>query len=162
MSILDKFCGFKTAYFVDADTHPALADLIAEDELFDVMATVALPDGWEFEGQDISGAAGYVITFNVAGLPNTGDMESIAAIMDRLNKAKAARQWNEANIFNTETFQDWSVYDLNEGMVAIAFDLWERGGMKGDYGRIADMMNIASAPHGFNPQGWTPELMKAG
>lgn len=143
MGIEKHFCGFKTAFFVDASYDEGLAELISDDidRFFTLMGKEDLPEGWEFRGTDESGAAGYVVTFDIDGFPNETDMEAIKTIMDKYDAMIKKEKWEAENIFSLETFEDWSVYELTEEIESEARRLWDTGL---DYAELSEKMGIGS------------------
>ena len=82
-----NFCQFKTAYMIDPsdDELDPFADAISDDYVFEVMRNVKLPTGWEFRGTDISGAAGYVILFDINDtVPTSEQLDQVDAIMRKV------------------------------------------------------------------------------
>lgn len=79
-----NFCQFKTAYMIDPadDELDPISDAICEDYIFEVMNQVKFPTGWDFRGTDISGAAGYVILFDIEDtVPTAEQLDQVDAIM---------------------------------------------------------------------------------
>lgn len=62
---------------------------------------VELPEFWEFTGSGISGAAGFILTFEISQLPLKEDAEKVVDILYQLEEkakklyAEKERKWNE-------------------------------------------------------------------
>jgi hypothetical protein len=97
---LENFCQYKTAYLLDENFH-YIVNCIIDDDLFRLFEGVELPEGWEYIGHGISGAAGFIITFEISELPLKQDAEKIVDILYQLEEkakkifAEKERKWNE-------------------------------------------------------------------
>lgn len=97
MSIPNNFCGFKTAYLIPVD--PAwgnkLSDMIADctNEIFGLDDMLLY--GWEVRGTDISGAAGFVITFDIEHAPKDEEMVYIEKAIMAFGGDSDAKKWLE-------------------------------------------------------------------
>ena len=72
----NNFCQFKTAYLLGDDFY-YLTDAAADGSVFYVLKDSNLPAGWEFMGTSISGAAGFILLFDILHLPKESDMEEV-------------------------------------------------------------------------------------
>ena len=84
MKISDEWCGFKAAVLIspscDEFDFDKISSLINDDhQIFAAINNDELPDGWEFTETDISGAAGYVLVFDVA-MSNMPTVEAIKQV----------------------------------------------------------------------------------
>lgn len=82
-----NFCQFKTAYIVDPDDSELdpLSDRICDDTLSYIIKDDELPDGWTFRGTDISGAAGFVLTFDIEDImPTVYQLDQVDNYIRRL------------------------------------------------------------------------------
>lgn len=152
------FCGFKTAFFV-GDQYDNVGEMIANDldEFFSYMTYDAeLPEGWEFTGTDISGAAGFVVTFDLSGLPTEYDMAEVVNVFDALEEIQKQKKWKEDNIFDADEFENWSIYDVTAEMVKRAEAMWNDGDK--DYGNISEALSVDSK-RAIDESPWTPALI---
>ncbi len=62
-----NWCQIKTALLLPI--HHEMTEACGDDTIFDYDWNAILPEGWDFKGSDISGAAGYVLLFEVDHLP---------------------------------------------------------------------------------------------
>lgn len=85
-----SWCGFKTAYLLD-ENYPNLSDGVANDWIWEAMNHETFPVGWHFTGTDVSGAAGFVLVFEIDKTPRTLDcnvVEAVLQMMERKHKRK--------------------------------------------------------------------------
>jgi len=80
MSLSDKWCQVKTAFLLDV--HSALTDACADDTIFDYDWKDILPKGWEMKNTDISGAAGFVLIFEIEHVPSEAEFLRVQQIIE--------------------------------------------------------------------------------
>lgn len=84
MNSINNFCQFKTAYLI-TNNFPNVMDAIIDHTIFDLFNDIELPLNWEFTGTDISGAAGFVLVFEIEdGIPTKKQMLEIDKIIKKL------------------------------------------------------------------------------
>lgn len=73
-----NFCQFKTAYLLDRNDFPNIVNDIIENDVFRLFEdSVTLPTEWELTGTDISGAAGFVLVFDIYHAPTQNDLNQV-------------------------------------------------------------------------------------
>ncbi len=159
---MNNFCGFKTAYLIEREEFSYIEDLMAENEdlFWKEMNELELPNGWTFTGTDISGAAGYVLTFDLSVYPKPAQMRALVRALAGLNEKYKKIAYDKATLFNSDELDDWSVYELTDEIIEEATKLWYWGGMTGDYGAIAEKLELTTCPAGDVPRWVNP--MKEG
>lgn len=82
---MSGFCQFKTAYLI-ASGFENLTNAICEDDIFGIVDQDELPDGWVFNETAISGAAGFLMIFDIESIPTQADMDQVDAYLKKLEK----------------------------------------------------------------------------
>lgn len=160
---MSNFCGFKTAYLLEMEEFPSLIDLLVDDDdlFFREIEAKDLPRGWTFTGYEISGASGFVITFDLVSIPKAASMRKLIRVLGELEAKYAKIAEDNATLFNADTFAEWSVYDLTDEMIEEGIKLWYWGGMMGDYRAISEKLEIDSRPVGSG-ENWVNPMKEAG
>lgn len=76
------WCQFKTAVLLDDGL---LADAVVDETIFDLIKDEELPEGWSFYSTGISGAAGFIVEFNIDDLPTEEQLKAVEAYLKKLN-----------------------------------------------------------------------------
>lgn len=81
-----NWCDLKAAYLLDRRFDDVLEYWIERGAIFDWLDDEQLPHGWSLDGHDKSGAAGYVLTFNISTIPAAHEFEAVEALLLTLRK----------------------------------------------------------------------------
>ncbi len=160
---LNNFCGFKTAYLIEREEFPYLEDMLVEKEgeFWRDMGELELPKGWSWTGTDRSGAAGFVLTFDIEGYPHPAQLRKVIRALTELNERYEEAAKERLTVFNSEELEEWSVYEITDEIINAAVKLWYWGGMMGDYGAIAQKLELDSCPAGEVPD-WVNPMLREG
>lgn len=83
---MSGFCQFKTAFLL-GQGFENLADHICEERIFSIVDDSLLPSGWELSETGISGAAGFLLIFDIERLPTQNDMDAVESYLKTLEAA---------------------------------------------------------------------------
>ncbi len=83
---MSGFCQFKTAFLL-GEGFEKLSSHVCEGSIFDAVENEKLPLGWELRGTDISGAAGFLLIFDIEGIPIQDDLNAAEQYLKQLEAA---------------------------------------------------------------------------
>ena len=81
---MSNFLQFKCAFDLSDTEFPRLGDALVDDDIFDIIEDVMLPNDWELTETTISGAAGFVLIFDTYSIPLQEDMDAIEKVLRQL------------------------------------------------------------------------------